>query len=178
MTQSMTVIRPAVLNDAPAIAHVQVEAWRTAYREIMPSSFLDGLSKDDRRDKWDTILTKDAPTEFNYVAELDGRIVGFASGGPERKSDPRFSGELYAIYLVDDCRGQGIGTGLFNKSVESLLQLEMESMKVWVLKNNPYRTFYERRGGELLAGEDPIKIGDKEMSHVAYGWADLTKTLD
>ena len=149
----MTVIRPAVIDDAPAIAHVHVEAWRTAYRGIMPSEFLDGLSKGDRRDKWIAILTKDAPKEFNIVAEQDGQIVGFASGGPDRKSDPNFTGELYAIYLLEEYRSQGIGTALFQQSVETLLGFGMDSMKVWVLRENPCRKFYERLGGELFGRE-------------------------
>ena len=81
MPQSVATIRPATLDDAEAIAHVHVKAWRTAYRGIMPADFLDGLAEEGRREKWVTILTKDAPKEFNIVAEHDGKVVGFASGG-------------------------------------------------------------------------------------------------
>ena len=175
MTEPTTIIRPATLDDAQAIAHVHIEAWQTAYREIMPAAFLNGLSKDARRDKWVTILGKQVDNEFNLAAEHDGRIVGFASGGPERKNDPEFSGELYAIYLLEEYRRQGIGSVLLRNSVESLLALGMKSLKVWVLRDNPYRKFYERHGGVLLAGEETIKIGDMEMIEVAYGWTRLRK---
>jgi L-amino acid N-acyltransferase YncA len=171
----MTVIRPATLADAEAIAHVYVEAWRTAYRGIMPTAFLDSLSKEDRRDRWQAILTKNAPREFNFVAEQDGEIVGIASGGPERKGDPDFTGELYAIYLLDEHRGHGIGTALFQRSVETLVALGIKSMKVWVLRDNPHRAFYERLGGELLLGEDIIELGGSEMVRIAYGWRRLSE---
>jgi len=178
MMRAPIIIRAAALDDAPAIAHVHIEAWRTAYRDIMPVALLEGLSEDVRRDEWQTILTKDAPMEFNLVAEKNGQIVGFASGGPERKNDPDFTGELYAIYVLDEFRGQGIGTDLLWNSVKSLLAFGMESMKVWILKDNPYRVFYERHGGVLLAGEDTITIGEMEMIEVAYGWTRLRKVSD
>src|SRR3989442_5790865 len=37
-------IRPAVVEDAPAIAQVHVESWKTTYKGIFPESLLDGLS--------------------------------------------------------------------------------------------------------------------------------------
>ena len=163
------IIRPAILEDAQAIAHVHVEAWRTAYRGLLPDAFLDGLAAAARQDQWQAILTRNAPKAFTFVAELNGEVVGFASGGPERKNDPIFTGELYAIYLLDEFRGRGIGTSLFRTAVEQLLALGMSSVKVWVLRDNPYRAFYERHGG-VLVGEDTIKIGDTNLIEVAYGW--------
>ena len=176
MTQTTTIIRSATPGDGEIIAHVHVDAWQSAYREIMPAEFLDGLCKADRQEKWIAILTKEAPKEFNIVAEHDGHVVGFASGGPERKNDPDFTGELYAIYLLDEFRGQGVGADLLRKSIESIVGLGMDSMKVWVLRENPYRAFYERNGGKLLSEEDTIKIGEMEMIEVAYGWTKLTAT--
>lgn len=167
-------IRPATLDDAPAIAHVHVRAWQTAYRGVLPDTFLDGLSVDARRDVWQAALAKDAPGEFIFVAEVDEKMVGFVSGGPERKHDPDFTGELYAIYLLHEFRGQGIGSALFKTAVGRLLDLGLDSMKVWVLRDNPHRVFYERRGG-VLVGQATIRIADLDLVEVAYGWGNLRR---
>ncbi len=167
------VIRPVVRNDAQRLAHVHVEAWRTAYRSILPGEFLDKLSKQDRQEKWETILSKDAPHEFNIAAEVDGQIVGFAGGGPERNNDPRFVGELYALYLLTQYRRQGIGTALLNESMNLLTNRDMHSMKVWVLKENPFRNFYKKRGGTLLTDELKVTIGDLALTEIAYGWSEF-----
>jgi hypothetical protein len=37
-------IRKAALDDAHAIADVQVRSWQHAYRDLMPADFLFGLS--------------------------------------------------------------------------------------------------------------------------------------
>lgn len=165
-------IRPATLDDAQAIAQVHVAAWRTAYRSILPDAYLDGLSVDARRDMWQVTLANDAPGEFIFVAEVDGKVVGFTSGGSERKHDPDFTGELYSIYLLDNFRGRGIGSSLFKVVVEQLLELGLNSMKVWVLQDNPYRHFYERHGG-VLVGQETIRIADVDLIEVAYGWSQL-----
>lgn len=165
-------IRPATVDDAQAIAHVHVEGWRTAYRQILPTAYLDGLSKDDRTVQWRTILGNRLSKGFTFVAESRGQIVGFASGGPERKNDPEFAGELYAIYLLETFHRQGIGTALLRTVETRLREIGIRSMKVWVLRDNPYRSFYERRGGTLVGGET-IKIAELDVDEVAYGWKEL-----
>jgi GNAT superfamily N-acetyltransferase len=166
------IIRPATIDDAEAIAHVHVEAWRTAYRRIVPEEYLDRLSKEDRKNRWVTSLGDRSSKGFTFVAESDGEIVAFAGAGPERKNDPDYAGELYAIYLLDTFQRQGIGTALLRTVMTRLAELGMQSMKVWVLRDNPARAFYERHGG-VLVGEDTIRIADREMSEVAYGWKQL-----
>jgi hypothetical protein len=42
-------------------------------------------------------------------------------------------------------------------------------MIVWVLRDNPYRRFYEAVGGEVVS-ERMISIGEAELPEVAYGW--------
>jgi hypothetical protein len=44
-------------------------------------------------------------------------------------------------------------------------------MKVWVLRDNPYKSFYERQGGHPV-GTKLIQIGGKEYVELAYGWSD------
>jgi hypothetical protein len=41
-------LRDAVIDDAPAIAHVQVDSWRAAHRGLLDDSELDGLPAPDR----------------------------------------------------------------------------------------------------------------------------------
>src|ERR1041385_8579918 len=57
------VIRPAAPEDAPAIARVHVESWRTTYRGIFPQGLLDGLSIEDRARSWNEVLGN-SPARF------------------------------------------------------------------------------------------------------------------
>jgi GNAT superfamily N-acetyltransferase len=140
------IIRPATPDDADNIAHVNVEGWRTAYKDLLSAEYLAALSTQTRRDRWREILTQTETNKITFVAERDGEIIGFVSCGPERTNDSRFVGEIYVIYLLKDHCRMGIGTALFRRGVEFLLNHRMNAMKVWVLRDNPYRTFYERQG--------------------------------
>jgi len=165
-------IREATAADAPAIACVHVESWRTTYRGIVPDDVLVNLSVERRERSWAGRLGKPGGPEFVYVAEDDaGAVIGFASGGPEREGDPVYSGELYAIYLLAGQQGKGIGRQLVWIVAERLATIGHGAMLVWVLAANPARHFYAALGG-VPVREKQITMGDTALTEIAYGWAD------
>ena len=104
--------------------------------------------------------------------EEDGSVVGFASGGREREADSGFDAELYAIYLLEQHQGRGLGRRLVERIVDGLRQHGHRSMRVWVLENNPAEAFYQRLGGKR--GEVKVlQIGGQDYNEIAYGWKSL-----
>ena len=88
MTTSGIAVRQAVADDARAIAIVHVAGWRWAYRGLLPDALLDGLSADARETRWrDTLSAPDTAARV-WLAERDGRVVGFAATAPARDADP------------------------------------------------------------------------------------------
>lgn len=166
-------IRSAVPVDAHGIAHVQVATWRTAYRGILPDDVLAGLSVERREQSWRERAEHLGEGRSLWVAEDDDRIVGFACGGPEQSGDPDFAGELYAIYVLEEYQGRGIGRRLTRSVGEALLAAGIHTMLVWVLAANGIgRRFYEALGGRAVH-EQQQEIGGTAYPEVAYGWADL-----
>ena len=162
-------IRPATRDDASKIARVHVESWRTTYAGIVPDDYLAALNAAVRETQWREWLTRDVET---YVAALDGKVVGFLSGGPIREPIETYDAELYAIYLLQHAQGQGIGTALLRQLSASLRSKGFHSMAVWVLEQNPAKHFYTRTGAQLLTSKK-IEIGGVTLAEVAYGWPDL-----
>jgi ribosomal protein S18 acetylase RimI-like enzyme len=116
-------IRAATLHDAEPIARVHIESWRTTYKGIVPDDFLAPLSYAQREQFWYQMLTDPGSRTVVYIAEGEsGQVVGFASGGPERRGDPVYTGELYAIYLLAPHQGHGIGRQLAITLVIRLMQ--------------------------------------------------------
>jgi len=108
-----------------------------------------------------------------FVAENEcGEVVGFACGGPLREPLLEYDGELYAIYVLKAYQGQGIGRALVAAVAGDLLSRGYRSLVIWVLRDNPYRRFYEALGGQVIA-EKTIQIGGAELVEVGYGWSDL-----
>src|SRR5436190_1458451 len=102
-------VRPAAPSDAPSIARVHVESWRTTYDGLLPEDHLAALDVADYAGRWERSLSSPFARGAVFVAEEAVGIVGFASGGPERDGDPRYEGELYAIYLLREFQGRGVG---------------------------------------------------------------------
>ncbi len=165
-----TVIRRATSCDARQIAQVHVLAWQTAYRGIVPQSFLDSLDVEARFMDWTNWLQN--PEAHIYVAERDGSVCGFISGGKIREPIEQYDAELYAIYLLPAAKGLGIGKLLTRRLAEVLDEQGFCCMIVWVLADNPSRHFYAHLGAQQVA-EKRISIGGAELLEVAYGWSDL-----
>jgi ribosomal protein S18 acetylase RimI-like enzyme len=164
-------VRPAGQEDAGAIAHVHVETWRSAFRGLLPDEFLASLSETHYTDRWRRGIS-DATTRV-YVAEDESGVVGFASGGRERAGEDGFSGELYAIYVLDRAQRRGHGRELVRAVVGGLREMRLDDMIVWVLRDNTAaRRFYERLGGGYVR-EQPIAIGPALRPEVSYGWRKL-----
>ncbi|MFQ3543992.1 GNAT family N-acetyltransferase [Halobacillus rhizosphaerae] len=168
------VIREASVKDAEEIAKVSVSSWKTAYQGILPNEFLTKLDYHSKTNKWNhVILEKQGKV---LVAEENGSVIGFIHGGSERTNEYFYQGELYAIYLYKDYQGGGIGRRLIRELAGKLKETGMGSLLVWVLSESKSREFYEKLGGRKV-DHKLIYIGEKELTEVAYGWADINECL-
>ena len=166
-------IREATVQDAGAIARVHVDSWRETYAGIVPDDYLANLCHEQRERVWRASLSNHCVKECVYVAESDpGGIIGFVSGGPERKGESAYKGELYAIYVLEAYQRKGIGRKLTQTIARRLHQDRLHSMLVWVLADNRSKDFYNALGGQLLY-EREIDIGGLRLVEEAYGWPDI-----
>ncbi len=173
------IVREAKIADAPAIAQVNVDTWRTAYRNIVPADYLAKLSYEKRESNWQEILSNVKNTgDYVCVAENDsGQIVGFAAGGCERTGKYVYRGELFAIYILEEYQRQGIGRQLVRSVARKLAELSLNSMLAWVLGDNSACRFYEFLGGKKVEELQTSRAGVL-VKEIAYGWTDIAVLLD
>lgn len=131
----MTAVRAATVADAPAIGEIHVASWRAAYAGLLPDGFLARLSAEARAASWARrIGDPDIPGRV-LVVEEGGAVAGFAAFGP---------GQLYALYLLPEFWGRGLGRLLHDRVVE---ELSGDSAVLWVLATNERaKAFYVRQG--------------------------------
>lgn len=170
MDNDLYKIRKAIVTDAVGIAKVHVDSWKTTYANIVPDEYLTSLSYENREQMW----TKAIPHGDIYVAENNrGKIVGFAQGGKERSSKYKgYDWELYAVYILQDYQGKGIGTDLVKPIIKDIIEVGLNSMLVLVLEDNNSRKFYESLGGRKIDTVE-VEIGGKKLSELVYGWQDI-----
>lgn len=163
-------IRKARLSDTKGIARVHVESWKTTYANIVPDEYLNNLTYESREHIWINSI----PNGGVYVAETNqGEIVGFSSGGKERSGNyDGFDGELYAIYILREYQGQGIGKALIQPIIDELIGMGLNTMLVLVLKDNVSRLFYEALGGKEI-DDFEVQIAGRKLTEVVYGWENV-----
>ena len=162
-------IRPARAEDAEDIAHVHVETWRDTYAGILPDHVLLRMSEARERAMWMRVLDGH---DSVLVAEMEGEVVGFASGGANRVPALDFAGEVYTLYVHPDYQGRGYGRRLLHRQFGALKRAGHGSALIWVLDANPARYFYEAMGGARVAERDEPVWGTV-LHEAAYGWRAL-----
>ena len=167
-------IRQAGREDIKDVARVYVAGWKTTYQGLIPDNYLDRLSYEEAEQKWLHFL-KEESESFIYIAINDqGKIIGFASG--KSIDEENYKGELYSLYLLKESRGLGTGRKLTSSIVSHFKEIGIDTMLVWVMKNNKSGLgFYERMGGKEYLHRKS-EIGGIEVDDIAYGWKD-TSTL-
>lgn len=163
-------VRKAVLTDASGVAKVHVDSWRTTYKGIIPDEYLTNLTYEGREQIWENNI----PKGNVFVAENEKeKIIGFSTGGKERSGEYQgFKGELYAIYILKEYQGQGIGRLLVKPIMEELEKSGIHSMLVLVLEDNQSRLFYESLGAKVIDKVE-IEIAGKKLKELVYGWENI-----
>jgi GNAT superfamily N-acetyltransferase len=158
---SAYVVRDANDRDARGIAHVHTRTWQVAYAHLFPEESLAGLDEERRTQRWHNRLSAPEPRQRTLVAEREGSIVGFASMGPTQdpQLDPGLVGELYAIYVLPETWGEGVGQALMGEVLSRLRTDGFPEAILWVLEDNPRtRRYYELAGWRTdgATKEEPV----------------------
>lgn len=169
----MITIRSAEPSDAAGLAKIKVDGWQTAFKGIVPQPYLDSLNYPDQEERLRKILSSKKDRSHELVAVTDtGSVAGFAATGPNRSPVDDYDGELMAIYVSVDAKGQGIGSLLFAASVKQLKLDGFRRLIIWCLDGNPHCRFYTKLGGKVV-GEKWDDIGGACLKQYGYGWRDL-----
>jgi len=166
MTQSSegkVVIRDARPEDAAAAGEIAARAWapiREAFTDRLGKDIAAGFG-DMKRSKYDQVhrfITK-TPQDA-VVAEIDGKIVGFATTHLHSERDPNTpTGELGNNAVHPEFGGRGIGRLQGEACIRKLIERGAKVLKVFTGLDEghaPARRLYEKLGF------------DKKLEHVEY----------
>jgi L-amino acid N-acyltransferase YncA len=124
------------MQDAAMIAHIHVEAWRSAYHLIIPKTILDSQDVCARQVHWEGVIAQNSLSVYVYV-DKENNIIGWAAFGPDRECpDVPDLFELHAIYVAPDKAHKGIGASLLKHGSSELYRLGVRWLSAWVLNDN------------------------------------------
>ncbi len=172
-------IRPARPEDASAIADIHYAGWQVAYAHVVSEEQMAAKLPERRIPFWQERIAD--PKDLVLIAEDEaGKPLGFVHGGDMLEHDIRVGGltgydcEIYSLHCRLDRQGRGLGRMLMGETAYSFRERGRTALMLWAYRDNPYRRFYEKIGGTLIA-----EGFDDDIPDVAYGWL-LTRliTLD
>ena len=150
-------IRRATVSDARDLAVVRVRGWQVGYAVTVHEGFLAAMSIDENEVRWRAIIDGQVERHQTLVAEVDDRVVGFASIGPYRSQsdhdktlettvgdEPGTVGELYGFHVRPDSCGTSVANELHEAALDVLQAAGWVTLKLWVLEGNARaRRFHE-----------------------------------
>lgn len=167
-------VRLARQEDAAAIADAHIRGWRTSYRGLIPDAILDGFSMERRSALWAErieLYVGDHPARI-WVVETVAGVQGFAATEPandEAAPPPPGAGEVVAIYLAPEVRGQGLGRAVFGHAARDLHDRGHDLVVVWVFEANTVaRRFYEGAGCVLEGTRHDVDFDGVFVPEVRY----------
>ena len=167
MTTLAVDIRPAERPDAPAIAGIHARAWENAYAGIIPPKTLMGMISRRGEGWWRQALGN---SNSILVAEVGGKLAGYATLGRNRTQALSQQGEIYELYLMPQYQGLGFGGRLFAAARARIADFGLRGMVVWALEDNDRALgFYEALGGVDIA-EGVENFEGRSLRKIAYVW--------
>jgi GNAT superfamily N-acetyltransferase len=166
------IVRQARASDARAIAEVSVASRRWSYRDVLSEADLDALSVEQVTADFAEGLAELPPGSAVYVAELAGRIVGYAYVLPSPDDNvPGGTSELGSLYMTEDVAGTGVAHTLMDAAIEQAHGVGQGVLTLWVRRENGRaRRFYEKQGMRPDGAERfrPHEVLAVEMHEIRY----------
>ena len=157
----MLIVREAKVDDANQIVYINVNGWKETYKGIFPQKYLNKL------DPYDSSSIKKCQDKIDeyIVAELDGKVVGMARFGKNKKGYDDVYAEIYALYVDNNFNGKKIGTKLVNFIFEKLKE-KYKYVLISTLKENSANIFYKNIGGIKIGESDFILENNKYVENI------------
>ena len=145
----MVEYRNASAKDADTLAELGATTFTHTFGHLYEPDDLAVFLKSHSPEAWEKELTD--PAFAVRVAEVDGRMVGYAKlGPPHLPFEPRGeAAELRQLYLVEEMKGQGVAHALMDWVIDRARDRRADHLYLSVFTDNHRaRRFYEKLGFE------------------------------
>lgn len=163
MTATIRIARP---GDAAALAALKLRTFRETFLEegfAIPYPPADlAIFEADSYSELSIAAELADPGRRTWVAEADGRLLGYAQVGPCKLPHPEAGeeqGELYQLYVLREAQGMKLGKALLDAALGHLADTRPGPVWLGVWSgNDKAQAVYAARGFEKV-GEYRFKVG-------------------
>ncbi|WP_210365414.1 GNAT family N-acetyltransferase [Bacillus sp. REN3] len=140
-------IRKMQYEDTKQVQRIAKTTWNATYEGIIPLEVQNNFVKSNYSDE---SMKQRIERSIVYVAEVEGKVIGFANYSKVRDGGKV---ELAAIYIYPEYQGKGIGNALIQQAIKELIGIK--EIYINVEKDNKIgMNFYEAKGFEIVKESD------------------------
>lgn len=164
--------RRAVPEDLSSIAKIYLLTSQTAFQGLVPTKYLENLSE--KTEKEDLRRNYGKADYQLFIAENEkSEIVGFVDL-VEIPDGVSFDFKLNSLYVLPEFQRRGVGSALFAIAVNEIVSKGKNSMVLEALEINPFNSFYEKTGGQIIGFSNHI-LADENFKTLVFGWRNLNR---
>lgn len=148
-------------EDLRGKAYVHFRSWHEAYAGIVPAAYLDRLTLEKCEElafRWrdNIIVAKDGDRVIGFAGYGDAKD-GAAEPNRDEKDTPR-DGEIFALYVLSEYYGQGVGAALTDEAMRLLGKRRRVRLEVLADNARAIR-FYEKYGFRKSGRSRAVDLG-------------------
>ena len=156
--------RPRLASDTRAVRRVARATWRATYGPIAPPGFI-GLVLRRGYARERLVLGLVERKRDAFVAEVDGRVVGYADAFEETPGLV----ELRRIYVEPTAQGRGVGRALLDAVVTAARARRAARIEAAVDVSNASAVAWYERNGFVRCGQGVFEVGEWSRPQVRLG---------
>lgn len=167
---SVRVARP---GDAAEIARIQVETWRSGYRDLLPATVIESLSAAAAEPAWSqAVAAPPTPRHHVLVAQEQTWLVGFAALAPaddleDGILDPERTGQIAPLLVEPRWGRRGHGSRLLAAAVDHARADGFVRLVTWVPSGDGASlAFYRSAGWETDGYARVLDTGAGEVREI------------
>lgn len=148
-------IRKVTCGDEKALAYVQTESWKAAFKGLIPDDVL-VRSTDLKKATAMYQRLLDMGKGNGYILEIDGKPHCIAWWDAARDEDMQGAAELICIHSLKDNWGKGYGHLMMERILEDVQKAGYPQIMLWVFDSNARAIrFYKAHGFEATGRKQP-----------------------
>ena len=156
------VIRPWQKSDLASVRRITWESWISTYVSFIPESDLKSYFDIHYTEK-SLLGMFDDPSVYGLIAEMDGRVAGYArlffNGDENRLS-------VSSLYFLPKFEGQGMGSRLLEAAEGYAAEKGLDELWIGVMVKNRRALDFYRKAGFQFIREEPFTVGKTTVSHL------------
>lgn len=143
----MLEIRKAYPTDAYTLINIKDNIWKSEFIDLLPNGIINDMNKNIEK-RINHLIDQINENNRIFISIVDDVVAGYIFYAKASNEIYGQSGEIREIYVLPEYRRKKVGTKLFEKAIEEIKKLGLNSMVISCPKEFNSLSFFLNQGGK------------------------------